>query len=251
MGSRFAVSASPQTFFSPTSAPPSFKGRVGWGWCLVWLFGVVAITDSRPCVVCRPSMAASYFLLLAQKKVTKENGTLGFAPSRYGEGSLRADGFRPTGHPWPVVRIGAIPRAARVRCTRLFRPPSAAAQREPEEKSEKKERNRRALPVSDISGASAAGTAALCSSGFPLGRGEQAQEIAACPARGRAQDARASDLGTGMCRERTPEPARVVCRAWMPGDRGREGAFFFGYFLLDEQEKVTRPPGWRTNRTRT
>src|SRR5580765_2768221 len=34
-------------------------------------------------------MAASYFLLLAQKKVTKENGTLGFAPSplarvRYG-----------------------------------------------------------------------------------------------------------------------------------------------------------------------
>ena len=52
-------------------------------------FGVFAKTDSRPCVVCPPSMAASYFLLLAQKKVTKENGTLGFAPSaslrvRYG-----------------------------------------------------------------------------------------------------------------------------------------------------------------------
>ncbi len=57
-----------------------FKGRVGWGWCCVFGFSVVARTDSRPCVVCRPSMAASYFLLLAQKKVTKENGTLGFAP---------------------------------------------------------------------------------------------------------------------------------------------------------------------------
>src|SRR6476661_5011356 len=48
-----------------------------------------AITDSRPCVVRRPSMVAGYFLLLAQKKVTKEKGTLGFAPSplarvRYG-----------------------------------------------------------------------------------------------------------------------------------------------------------------------
>jgi len=36
-------------------------------------FGVVAIADSRPCVVCPPSMAASYFLLLVQEKVTKEN----------------------------------------------------------------------------------------------------------------------------------------------------------------------------------
>ena len=40
-----------------------------------------ATTDSRPCVVRPPSMAAGYFLLLAQKKVTKENGTLGSAPS--------------------------------------------------------------------------------------------------------------------------------------------------------------------------
>src|SRR6476469_9772360 len=56
---------------------------------LVFACWVVAIADSRPCVVRRPSMVAGYFLLLAQKKVTKENGTLGFAPSaaprvRYG-----------------------------------------------------------------------------------------------------------------------------------------------------------------------
>ena len=112
----------------------------------------------------------------------------------------------PTGHPWPVVEIGAIPRAARVRSTRLFRPPFAASQREPEEQRKEKS------DVSHISGASAAGTAALCSSRAPLGRGEQVEETAACTARGRAQDARASDLGTGMCRERTPPPAREVRR---------------------------------------
>ena len=133
--------------------------------------------------------------------------------------ALAARGFatggrvRPTGHPCPVVRIGAIPRAARVRCTRLVRPPFAASQREP-----KKRKHR----IYATGFASAAGTAALCSSRAPLGRGEQAQETAACTARGRAQDARASDLGTRMCRERTPEPARVVAgqEAQRPRPRG-------------------------------
>src|ERR1700748_2150883 len=71
-------------------------------WCLGTLrglrslfvgFGVVAKTDSRPCAFRRPSMVAGYFLLLAQKKVTKEKGTLGSAPSpkarvRYGRTGL-------------------------------------------------------------------------------------------------------------------------------------------------------------------
>jgi len=71
-------------------------------------------------------MATSYFLLLAQKKVTKENGTLGAAPLakravRYGRtGSAN----RPS---LACSRIGAIHRADRVRCTRLIRPPFAAA----------------------------------------------------------------------------------------------------------------------------
>jgi hypothetical protein len=46
------------------------------------VFSALAIADSRPCVVCRPSMAASYFLLLAQKKDTKEKGTLASAVTR-------------------------------------------------------------------------------------------------------------------------------------------------------------------------
>jgi hypothetical protein len=170
---------------------------------------VVAKTDSRPCVVCRPSMAASYFLLLAQKKVTKENGTLGFAPLAERAVRYGWTGFahRPS---MACCRNRRDPSRARVRCTRLFRPPSAAAQRGPESQKEQ------APHICDIAymrrTASAAGTAALCSSRAPLGRGEQVEEKPACTARGRAQDARASDLGTGMCRERTPEPAREVCR---------------------------------------
>ena len=39
-------------------------------------FGVVAKTASRPCVVRLTSLSAGDFLLLAQKKVTKEKGTL-------------------------------------------------------------------------------------------------------------------------------------------------------------------------------
>ena len=71
-------------------------------------------------------MAAGHFLLLVQEKVTKENTPS--APRR----SLRerfatGERVRLTGHPWPESRIGAIPRAARVRCTRLIRPPFAAA----------------------------------------------------------------------------------------------------------------------------
>ncbi len=50
------------------------------GSILTLLLVVVAITDSRPCAFRRPSLVAGHFLLLAQKKVTKENGTLGAAP---------------------------------------------------------------------------------------------------------------------------------------------------------------------------
>jgi hypothetical protein len=40
-------------------------------------------------------MAASYFLLLAQKKVTNEKGHPRIRALGFAEGSLRADGFRP------------------------------------------------------------------------------------------------------------------------------------------------------------
>src|SRR4051812_45301717 len=70
-------------------------------------------------------MADGHFLLLVQEKVTKENTPS--APRR-SPSERCATGGRvwPRGHPWPLGQIGAIPRAARVRCTRLFRPPFAA-----------------------------------------------------------------------------------------------------------------------------
>src|SRR5690349_23957934 len=71
-------------------------------------------------------MVAGYFLLLAQKKVTKEKAPSAPRP-RLRRGFATGGRVRPRGHPWPLGRIGAIPRAARVRCTRLFRPPFAAA----------------------------------------------------------------------------------------------------------------------------
>ncbi len=215
---------------------------------LVLAFGLraVAITDSRPCVVCRPSMAASYFLLLAQKKVTKENGTLGFAPLALRERFATGGRVRPTGHPWPVVRIGAIPRAARVRCTRLVRPPFAAAQREPEEQSERKKRDRRCriypvllrqgLPRSALPGSLSAAART------------RRKSREAVPRRMPAHSTRAHGCAPG-------EALRVCLRSHAGmdarADRDREGAFFFGYFLLGKQKKVTGDHGWSTKHTRT
>ena len=36
--------------------------------------------------------------------------------------------------------------------------------------------------------------------------------------------------------------------AWMPNDRGREGALSLGYFSLGKQREVTRSPGWRAEK---
>src|SRR5690349_22853320 len=88
-------------------------------------------------------MVAGYFLLLAQKKVTKEKAPSAPRP-RLRERFATGGRVRPRGHPWPLGRIGAIPRAARVRCTRLFRPPFAAAlegtQKQLQSKVEQKQR---------------------------------------------------------------------------------------------------------------
>ena len=71
----FVVPAKASIAVIPAEAGIHFEFLVFGFW-----FGVVAKTDSRPCVIRPPSMAAGHFLLLAQKKVTKENGTLGSAP---------------------------------------------------------------------------------------------------------------------------------------------------------------------------
>ena len=91
--------------------------------------------------------------------------------------------------------------------------------------------------------ASAAGTAALCSSRAPLGRGEQAQEIA----RRGTRRMRVRPISAQGCAVSGPRSLLAESRGQgCPRDRGREGVLFFGDFLLDKQKKVTRPPEWRT-----
>ena len=212
----------------------------------VWRF---AKTDSRPCVVCRPSMAASYFLLLAQKKVTKENGTLGFAPLASGEGSLRADGFR------PQAIHGLLSKSAR-----SLAPPACGARgwsvRPPpllrgNPKSKAKERKNRRVgyircriyPVLLRQGLPRSALP-----GFPLGRGKDSEEK---PRSGGRQDAGHFDESTWMCSRRSPPSPCVVTRAWMPARPRPRGCCFFGYFLLGKQKKVTGRHGWSTKHTRT
>jgi len=88
-----------------------------------------------------------------------------------GEGSLRVDGFGPQAIHGLLSKSARslAPPACGARGFSVHPPPLLRGN--PKSKAEKKKTD-----VSDISDASAAGTAALCSSGSPLGRGEQAQE---------------------------------------------------------------------------
>jgi hypothetical protein len=55
-------------------------------------------------------------------------------------------------------------------------------------------------------------------------------------------DAREFFVGTWMCRRRTPQPTREPDFAGTQNQARHRGVLLFGYFLLDKQEKVTRPP---------
>src|SRR3954470_17474809 len=104
--------------------------------CCCFVFGAIAKPDSRPCEFRPPSWRPSYFLLLAQKKVTKEKGTLAVAvcrascPANFASrlrGSLR-------GHPCPLRERACLRARALVRSTRLILRLLAAAERDPEER---------------------------------------------------------------------------------------------------------------------
>jgi hypothetical protein len=170
-----------------------------------------ARTDSRPCAFRPPSWRPSYFLLLVQEKVTKDNTPSAPRRSR-SERCATGERVFSTGHPWPVEKIGAIPRAARVRSTRLIRSPFAAALEGFESESKGKgagsplSRGRRNVGSRRLASAlaSAAGTAALLLFQVPLGRGEQAKDQPRAPHAGACTEARAFAQGTRMCPKRTP-----------------------------------------------
>ena len=111
-----------------------------------------------------------------------------------------------------------------MRGTRLVRPPFAAAlegtrkgkgKSQSQIKMDSGFRRNDGVGVSDIYAvfASAAGTAALCFTRAPLGRGEQAEEKSRSD---RRQDAGEFAVSTRTYCRRTPQPAREVAGAWMP-----------------------------------
>ncbi len=131
----------------PSALP--FKGRVGWGWCSPprhsggsrnpFCFWLLALRDNRLTSVCVSSTIHGRRLLSFacpkesnQRKRHPRIRALGCA-----EGSLRADGFGPQGI-LPCCPNRRDP-SRRPRFARLFRPPFAAAQREPEKKEGKNE----------------------------------------------------------------------------------------------------------------
>ena len=138
--------------------------------------------------------------------------------------------------------MSAIPRA-HPRSAGLFRPPFAAAQRDPSQKNiERKGAGRRR-------GAIRWSVASLLRPGRPRfalpGSLSAAARTGGKSPKGRAQDARAFAAAHGRAVSEPPERPRVVA-GQESGDRGREGALSLGYFSLGKQREVTRPPGWRT-----
>ena len=167
-----------------------------------------AITDSRPCAFRRPSMVAGYFLLLAQKKVTKENGTLGDGP-----------------HAERAVRNGR---------TGFFRRPSVACGKNRRDPSRRPRAVHAAGPFVRSRGFRGNGKSwipacagmtrcgRLLRQGLPRlalpgpSRPRRAGEgKVACTARERRQEAGEFDVSTWTYCRRTPSPAREVTRARM------------------------------------
>jgi hypothetical protein len=194
-------------------------------------------------------MAASYFLLLAQKKVTKEKGTLGFAPLAERAVRYGWTGFahRPS---MACCRNRRDPSRRPRAGHAAFRPPSAATQREPERaRAKEKEKNRRVAyircriyPVLLRQGLPRSALP-----GFPLGRGKDSEEK---PRSGGRQDAGHFDESTRMCSRRSPPSPCVVCRAWMPGKPRPRGCLFL-WLLSFGQAKESNWRPWMADKSHT
>src|SRR6478672_8958335 len=144
-------------------------------------------------------MVAGYFLLLAQKKVTKEKGTLAAAVCRASMPGKLREQAPGSAHGTSLCRdrTRAHPARARVRCTRLFPPPARRGREGPG-----KSRARQSLPqkqrLSHICGASAFAL------GFPLSSGEGRTDQPRAPHAGGAMDRADFDNRPWMACGRNP-----------------------------------------------
>jgi hypothetical protein len=195
---------------------------------------------------------------VAQKKVTKENGNLGAAPSpsarvRYGRTGLAkrpSMASRPNRRdPSRRPRAGhaAFPSALR----RGFR---GDPKSQGEGAGSTLSRGRRNLGSRRFASASCfcgRDCRALLFPGPSRPRRAGGGSAACFRTRARAWRRARSRRAQGCA---LSEPRSLLAKSrgqGCPRDRGREGAFFFGYFLLGKQKKVTRPPGGRTKCTGT
>ena len=165
-----------------------------------------AKTDSRPCVVPSAFLADGSLSLACARESNQREHTLGVAPALCA-GSLRAAGVRLTAIPG-LQRNERDPSRSPARCAGLFRPPFAAAQRDPRSRAEPQQRSLRRF-CSCFCGQD--GRALLLPGPSRPRRGR----VGKSP-KGRAHDARAFAVGTRMCRQRTSAAASRSRRARCP-----------------------------------
>ena len=139
-------------------------------------------------------------------------------------GSLRSAGVWRQGS-CPVAKCAPSLARPAYGVRGLFQPTFAASQRDPRSRAKLK--------------ASAAGTAALCFTRVPPGRGEQVEDQSRSDRR--QEGGEFADSTWTYCRQ-TPEPARVVAGAWMPLRPRPRGCISLVTFFV-QAKKVTRPPG--------
>ena len=181
---------------------------------------------------------------VSPEKVTKERRpTRPRSPMKPATARGRSGGSL-TGHPWPDSERARLVRAP----LRAFSfAPSPRPRGTREARAEKREAKK------DLVVPAQAGTQRLCScsalrSQTPLCRGEGRTEKPRAPHAGGARDRADSIVRPGMACRSNPS-ARSEPAALRPARH--RGRVLFGDFLLHEQEKVTRRPGWPARPTRT
>ncbi len=195
-------------------------------------------------------MAAGYFLLLAQKKVTKENGTLGSAPLAQRAVRCGRTGF--AHRPSMACRRNRRDPSRRPRAVHAAFPfalrRGSEGTREPALTLALSRERERGCVVLRRGGLSLLRQDCRALRLFPGPSRPRRAGVGNCP-KGRAQDARAFDESTGTCSRRTPEPARAVCRH---GCRQTADArVSFSWLLLFGQAKRSNRRPWMADEQHT
>ena len=191
-------------------------------------------------------MAAGHFLLLAQKKVTKEKGTLAAAVAGASMPLRLREQAPGSAHGTSMCRDRTRGHPARARATRgYFLRLLAAAERGP---GRAKSAAVPAAEAPDISDRPSLALLCFCSwvPSKAVAEGGRTSRVPRTRAARGIAPIRTTGHGWPVGRTRPP-----VANPRRRRGHGAEGAVFFGYFLLGKQKKVTGDHGWSTKSTRT